>query len=139
MPRGGARVGAGKKKGSINKATRALREQIAATGLTPMEVMLSNMQRAYEEAHKSEADITSEAVKGCEHDEILARVKRAVGYRQIAQNCAKDAAPYAHPRLATIEHGGPDGGPIMVGQVTDEDRAKALAVFLAKTNKGKSE
>ena len=39
------------------------------------------------------------------------------------------------------EHGGPNGGPIMVGQVTDEDRAKALAVFLAKTdaNKGKSE
>jgi hypothetical protein len=30
----------------------------------------------------------------------------------MAQECAKDAAPYIHPKLAAIEHTGADGGAI---------------------------
>jgi hypothetical protein len=30
---------------------------------------------------------------------------------------AKDVAPYVHPRLATTEHTGKDGGPILVDKI----------------------
>jgi hypothetical protein len=109
----------GRQKGTINKATKALQEKIASTGLTPHDVMIDNMRHAYAEAMKCEAEIGPDVVQDCEDDKakfekLLAEVKRAVGYRQIAQECAKDAAPYSHPRLASTEvkHGGHDGGPM---------------------------
>lgn len=32
--------------------------------------------------------------------------------RSVRLDAAKSAAPYVHPKLATVEHSGPDGGPI---------------------------
>jgi len=43
-PRGGKRPGAGRKKGSPNKATIARQEAIAASGLTPLDYMLAVMR-----------------------------------------------------------------------------------------------
>ena len=40
---------------------------------------------------------------------LLAEVKKAAGLRELAQACARDAAPYMHARLATIEHKGEVG------------------------------
>lgn len=37
---------------------------------------------------------------------------------------AKEAAPYVHPKLASVEHGGPGGGPIQV--TISSDDAKVL-------------
>ena len=34
---------------------------------------------------------------------LLAEVKKAAGLRDMAHTCARDAAPYLHPRLASIE------------------------------------
>jgi hypothetical protein len=48
-------------------------------------------------------------------------------------DAAKNAAPYVHPRLASTELTGKDGKPLM--PPTDEDRAKALAEFIARTMK----
>lgn len=45
---------------------------------------------------------------------LLAEVKKAAGLRQMAHECAKDAAPYVHPKLAAVEVSGKDGGPINV-------------------------
>jgi hypothetical protein len=45
---------------------------------------------------------------------LMAEVKKAAGLRELSQGCARDAAPYSHPRLATVEHSGPDGGPLIV-------------------------
>lgn len=56
-----------------------------ASGITPLEVMLEAMNKFRDE-----------------------------GQMLSACSVAKDAAPYLHPRLQTIEHGGPDGGPIQV-------------------------
>jgi len=42
--RGGKRQGAGRKKGSPNKATAAREAAIAATGVTPLDLMLSIMR-----------------------------------------------------------------------------------------------
>lgn len=41
MARGGARPGAGRKPGTPNKATAERQAEIAASGLTPLEFMLS--------------------------------------------------------------------------------------------------
>lgn len=42
--RGGARTGAGRKPGTVNKATAAAREMAEATGQTPLQFMLGVMR-----------------------------------------------------------------------------------------------
>lgn len=42
--RGGARTGAGRKKGSPNKRTQALQQAVEASGVTPLEFLLSVMR-----------------------------------------------------------------------------------------------
>ena len=103
MPRGGARKGAGRRRGTLNQKTREIAEEAVRTGLTPLEVMLTAMR----------VHVDSE-----EWDKASA--------------VAKDAAPYVHPRLAAIEHSGPDGGPIKTKDVSDLTRARALVTFMAK-------
>lgn len=83
--RGGKRVGAGRKAGSATKKTREIADKAAASGITPLEVMLEAML-SY----------------------------RNSGELDRAASIAKDAAPYVHPRLAAIEHSGKDGGPLVV-------------------------
>ena len=56
MANGGARPGAGRKPGVPNKATQKTREEIAASGLTPLEYMLRVMRdEAADEAKRLEA------------------------------------------------------------------------------------
>ena len=45
-------------------------------------------------------------------------------------DAAKGAAPYVHPKLATIEHTGKDGGPIETADVSDNEFARRLAFIL---------
>jgi hypothetical protein len=93
VPRGGPRPGAGRKPGGRNEKTREVAEKAAAEGITPIEVMLHAM-RQHHEAERFDA----------------------------AARIAKDAAPYIHPRLASVELSGPGGGPV---PVTLEDVALA--------------
>ena len=74
MPKGGARPGAGRKPGGTNKKTREIAELAAAEGITPLEVMVLAMRRKYE-----------------------------AGDLDGAASIAKDAAPYMHPRLSSVE------------------------------------
>lgn len=46
---GGKREGAGRKKGAPNKKTAEIQEQVAATGKTPLEVMLDIMRNTTDE------------------------------------------------------------------------------------------
>lgn len=71
MARGGKREGAGRKRGTPNKASAAKAAAVAASGLTPLDFMLAVLRDESAEPHtRFEA--------------------------------AKAAAPYVHPRLATI-------------------------------------
>lgn len=89
MSRGGARPGAGRKKGDLQKRTREVAEKVAASGeMTPLEVMLEVMRKARDASDDS-----------------------------MALDAAKAAAPYIHPRLAAVEHSGTDGGPIQIQRV----------------------
>ena len=107
MPRGGARVGAGRKKGRAEPKVLAsnaqLRSEVFAEAKkgkkTPLEIMLAAMHGAWDEG-------TPEGIS------------QSVQYASLA-------APYIHPRLstvnatATVEHKG-DG----------EDNVRRLAMFM---------
>lgn len=85
MAHGGKRPGAGRKKGSTTTRTREIAEKAFEDGITPLEVMLRAMR---------------EHAKAQRWDKAAER--------------AKDAAPYIHPRLQSLQHTGDDGGPIKV-------------------------
>lgn len=90
-PRSIANLTGGSRKGVPNKATAKREKAIAASGLTPLDYMLSVLR---DEGNTLEVRI----------------------------DAAKSAAPYCHPKLATITHNGPDGGPV-VFSLTREDEA----------------
>lgn len=123
MPRGGAREGAGRKAG-VPSAKTIARQQLTAKaiedGVSPLEVMLGNMRHFEKVAVDAETDVENLSVAELgekpenQFKALLAEVKKAVGLRQMAQECARDAAPYIHHRLATMEHIGKDGGAITV-------------------------
>lgn len=115
--RGGKRQGAGRKAGLPNKATQARQAKVESTGITPLDVMIANMRQAYAEAQRADEELTGARLKELAKAEdpfkaILAEVKKAVQFRKIAQTCAADAAPYIHPKLASTEVTGKDGGPV---------------------------
>jgi hypothetical protein len=73
--------------------------------------MLDNMRFAHERA----AEVLAKVLAGDQADEAetLNTFKELLRLRQVAEECAKDAAPYIHPRLSTVRHSGPDGeGPV---------------------------
>jgi hypothetical protein len=77
MPRGGKRPGSGRKPGSVTPATKR-RQDVAlkalTEGTTPLQVLLEAMREAYE-----------------------------TGGPMLAMPYAKEAAPYVHPKLSSIE------------------------------------
>lgn len=79
--RGGKREGAGRPKGAKNKTNAQREAEIKASGLTPLDYMLS-------------------------------RLRDETAPPEVRQWAAKEAAPYVHPKLASIEHGGSKGNPV---------------------------
>lgn len=104
MARGGPRAGSGRKRGGANKKSRAIADKAAAQGITPLEFMLKVMREP-------------EPVCGDKEDPGIF-VARYVGWRDRAFEAAKASAPYMHPRLASHEVMGKDGGPIRIEGVT---------------------
>lgn len=89
MARGGKRPGAGRRKGTVSaqtQAKRALAAKAEAEGVTPLEVMLTTMRALW-----------SEAV-----DEATGKVV-SLGKAMQANAVAKDAAPFIHPKLSSVE------------------------------------
>jgi hypothetical protein len=91
----------GRLKGTPNKATLAKQSRLAKyesgaiePGCEPLDVMLDNMRWALEEA-RAESDPA-----------------KALRLRTYAQTCASDAAPYLHPRLATVAQKGDQDAPM---------------------------
>lgn len=117
--RGGARPGAGRKKGSPNSKTRMIAEKAMEQGITPLEYMLQVMR--------------TEPDPELEPREYLAAVNMRL-------DAAKSAAPYVHPRLAAVEVTGKDGkdlvpepkGVLVVPGIMTDPGAWAAAVEKAK-------
>lgn len=101
--RGGARKGAGRPRGAATKRTRAIADRESRKGITPLEVMLTAMR---EHAKKKDWDA--------------------------AASIAKDAAPYMHAKLASVQHTGRGGGPIQTVDLTKlsgDELAQLEAIF----------
>ena len=115
---GGKRNGAGRKQGALTTKTREVAERATAEGKTPLEIMLANMMHFQQVALDAEAtlegltaeefsgQIAADATPEDQFKHLLAQVKKTAGFRQLAQDAARDAAPFVHPRLAAIEHSG---------------------------------
>lgn len=97
--KGGKRAGAGRKPGALTQRTREIAEKTAATGLTPLEVMVKAMREADERAD----ELRALAEKEKDPKERLALAGAAVRLRAQAADVAQSAAPYMHPRLQSIE------------------------------------
>lgn len=93
--KGGARQGAGRKKGSPNKANQLRQAAVEASGITPLDFLLNVMRAEYPEHEGEPLDFKT----------VLAR-------ETLKFEAAKAAAPYVHPRLATVEHQGNKDRPI---------------------------
>ena len=97
MPRGGSRPGAGRKKGSElpkTKARKELASKLATDGISPLEIITQTMRELWEEANRGPVPNMAK--------------------RMQAVMLAEKAAPYLHPRLASTQVSGKDGGPIAV-------------------------
>lgn len=114
MARGGKREGAGRKPGALTRRTQEVAARAVATGMTPLEVMLENMQHFLQVAKDAEAtlegltaeefagQVASDATPEDQFKFLLATVKKTAGLRQAAQDAARDAAPYIHSRLSSM-------------------------------------
>lgn len=92
--RGGKRPGAGRKKGSVTKATVYRQEMLAkaaAEGISPLEVMMTAMREAWE-----------------------------AGDKEKAVQVAEKAAPYIHAKLAAVQHSGDADNPIHSKSVIEQ-------------------
>lgn len=104
MAGGGSRPGerrGGRKKGVPNKASAARQAEVKASGSTPLEVILRRMR--YHEAR------ATAAIKRGDKDIAERHLKEA-------DDAARAAAPYVHPKLQAIQHSGKPGEPIEVQQ-----------------------
>jgi hypothetical protein len=90
-PKGKPRpAGAGRQKGSRNKRTQEVLDKAAELGITPLEVMLQTMRDAWDLATAPAEDVDMSPT-----DRLTAKMS--------AVAIAEKAAPYLHPRLASVE------------------------------------
>jgi hypothetical protein len=109
----GQRFG-GRGKGAVNKRTAAIRavaDKAIEEGVTPLEVMLNNMRFYVAEADKMLAKI----IAGKEPTiELVEALKGLTSFRNRAEECAVDAAPYVHAKLATHTISGDPDNPLTI-------------------------
>ncbi len=112
MAHGGKRQGAGRREGALTTKTRLIAERALAEGCTPLDVMLTNMRHFQQVALDAEAVLATMSATDLpgkpekpedQFKALLAEVKKAAGFRQMAHDCARDASPYIHPRLSSVE------------------------------------
>jgi hypothetical protein len=107
--RGGKRPRSGRPKGSPNKATAERQAAIAASGWTPLDIMLENARWAHAQATQ-----LTEQLAEAEPSQSAELFHEMMHFRQLAVEWAHMAAPYVHPRLAAVAHRytNPDGSPV---------------------------
>jgi hypothetical protein len=108
--RGGKRPRSGRPKGSPNKATRERQAAVAASGITPLAILLENARWAHAQATQLTEQL-AEAEPSLDTTELLSEMIR---FRGLAVEWAHFAAPYVHPRLAAVahRHTNTDGSPV---------------------------
>ena len=95
---------AGRKKGTPNKITTALREEVARTGKTALQVMMDNMRVAYEQATMLHEELLKALAENKTGNGFERKLSEMWNLRDRAQRYARDVAPYFHPQLAAVKH-----------------------------------
>ena len=108
MPKGGAREGAGRPRGRRGKRTQQSVAKADALGATPLDVLLESMHAA-----------------------------RAEGARAEAVDCAKAAAPYVHPKLASLSPPAPQTEEVDFTVLSDAELDQ-FGALLAKMRNGRA-
>lgn len=131
---GGARKGAGRPRGSVQKLTARSREEAKEMGLLPHEWLL--MIARGEAIEQKRWDVKFYANGREKSRELVTEMI----YPDLAmrQDSAKAAAPYYAPKLATqlVELSGPGGKPIQTEDATAGSRdelKKKLSAFVKVT------
>jgi hypothetical protein len=84
--------------GAANKRSKEIADKAALDGITPLEVLLNAMR----------------------HFDKAGDLEKAAFF-------AKDAAPYMHPRLTSVDVGGKPGSPVETKDVTMSELARRIA------------
>jgi len=137
----------GRPKGSVNKLTQADRSHIVAyakaAGKSPIEVMIDNMvyftEKGEETVRKFEDEILPRAQQigdAALIREVNMTINRLWDWREKAQNCAVDAAPYIHPRLANVQfrEQSSEDTPKISGKMTPKEAAEIYSEMIANSN-----
>lgn len=140
--RGGPRPNSGRPIGATTKKLKAIAEEAAAKGVTPIDVMLGNMRYYHERAEDftTKLEQLAETISAADmanpaNEKILELVKmiNKVGdFRMKAQTCAVDAAGYIHPRLSAVAvkvDQGDSKKPML--EITDETSLKEISEHYA--------
>ena len=101
--RGGRRPQAGRKKGSPNKITAAMRAKFLDSGMMPLDALMMVM---------NELLVAAEWVDERTDLALSAKMLARLELLERAADVAAKAAPYLHPKLQSIQHTGKNGEPI---------------------------
>lgn len=97
--RGGAYPGAGRPKGVPNKKTLELIARVQSEGIMPLDVLLNDMRFYYNLGENKMMEAQT-----CEPGKKQSVAFRAAtALKDIAAGRARDAAPYIHPKLASLQ------------------------------------
>lgn len=135
VARGGARKNAGRKAGVATKKTREIANQASKEGITPLEVLLLAMRDLFDTANAMTNNVGGVPDSGAySRLDLLTK----------AASIAKDAAPYMHPRLTSIQHTGKGGeslnqgsGVLLVPGILEASEWQRLAKSYSIDGKGK--
>jgi hypothetical protein len=96
---GGARPGAGRKKGQLSSKNQEAIERAKASGIMPMDVLLNDMRYFHKLAEEVLAKFDGHATA----EENMELFKQAAALKSIARDCASAVSPYIHPKLSSTE------------------------------------
>lgn len=97
--RGGRQPGAGRPKGAITSKAQQVLSSAALEGISPLEVLLNDMRFFY---NLGENKMTEAAMQEPGKKQAAA-FRSACSLKEISRNCARDAAPFIHPKLASLQ------------------------------------
>lgn len=94
---GGARPGAGRKKGVPDRKTAETQRMAEESGMTPLEYMLKVMRQP---------DLPNELPPDADAKDVLRYREAVARHDAFRMDAAKTAAPYVHAKLSTVEMNG---------------------------------
>lgn len=115
-PIGEGRPGPGRPRGLPNRASIARQEQIARSGATPLDAMIQKMRWHMNKAARELKRIEEAAQAQQPYD-----TKVLEAALDKANEAAKDAAPFVHPKLASITMDAHHSGSVDLSLLSDEE------------------